>query len=74
MRRGLQVSGLVGEGRGKGVRKPVEEASGGRSSTCGDRMKLGTLWSSVDWIDLRASEAASAAPIGKPERPEGTML
>ena len=54
----LQVYGHVGEGRGKGVQKPVEEERGERGGknwafTWGDRRKLETFKSRVHWTDPR---------------------
>ena len=64
MRRVLQVYGRVGEGRGKYARKSAEQ---GRGYTWGDRRKLETFESRVDWTNPSTPEAASVAPIGKPD-------
>ena len=74
MRMGLQVYGGVGEGRGKrrsksgrGRERPKRQTRLLKSCTWGNRRKLETFQSRVDWTDPRTPEATLAAPIGKLE-------
>ena len=59
---------------------PAEEERSGRGGQGFEFAPGVTVGSSicfraaVDWTDPRTPEAASAAPIGKPENPENTVL
>ena len=60
MRRGWNVYGCMGEGRGKCTR--------------GDRRKLETLRASVHWTDSGTAEAASPVLIRKPDNHDSMVL
>ena len=75
IRRGLQVYGRVGEKigklrakNGKGRERQTRRTRLRLRTNFGDRRKLEKFQSRVDWTHYpRSPEAASAAPIGKPE-------
>ena len=75
----MRIESIKYAGRGKGVRKPAEEAINRRDGyvrgyTWGDCRKLETFQSHVDWTDLRTPEAALAAPTGETENPKSMVL